>query len=433
MVGCYGITKSSNLVIGGLNNLTILGLFGPPITSKQSQSKHSILILFSMHKTSMIASIKKLLPLFIFGLGLGVTSPSDWLPIKLPEYSPLVMAQAPVSQVIAVDSVGMTVADMDRSIDFYTKVLSFQKVSDVEVLGTEYERLQGLFGVRLRVVKLKLGNESIELTEYLTPKGRPIPIDSRSNDRWFQHIAIAVSDMDKAYQQLRKYKIQHASTAPQRIPDTNKAAAGIRAFYFKDPDGHNLEIIYFPRGKGDLKWQKSTDFPATETNYPRTKIVHDRIFLDIDHTAIVVSNTATSLKFYRDLLGLKLAGESTNYGTEQAHLNNVQDARLHISGLRSISGPGIEFLEYLEPKDGRSLPADAKPNDLSHWQTTLVVKDLNAIVKQLQLVSGKPTPMENRVTFISPAIVTIPDQIFGFKRGILVRDPDGHPMRLVEK
>jgi catechol 2,3-dioxygenase-like lactoylglutathione lyase family enzyme len=161
-------------------------------------------------------------------------------------------------------------------------------------------------------------------------------------------------------------------------------------------------------------------------------MLRDRTFLGIDHTAIVVSNTAASLKFYRDLLGLKLAGESTNYGTEQAHLNNVQGAKLHISGLRSRSGPGIEFLEYLEPQDGRSLPTDAKPNDLSHWQTTLVVKDINAIVKRLQLVGGV-SPRENRVTFISPAVVTIPDQIFGFKQGILVRDPDGHPMRLVEK
>jgi hypothetical protein len=41
---------------------------------------------------------------------------------------------------------------------------TFKKVSDVEVLGTQYEQLQGLFGVRLRVVKRQLGNESIELT-----------------------------------------------------------------------------------------------------------------------------------------------------------------------------------------------------------------------------------------------------------------------------
>lgn len=310
--------------------------------------------------------------------------------------------------VAAIESVGMTVSDMDRAIDFYSTVLSFKKVSDVEVLGTEYEQLQGVFGVRLRVVKMQLGNELIELTEYLTPKGRPIPIDSRSNDRWFQHIAIAVSDMDKAYQHLRQHKVQHASTAPQRIPDWNKAAAGIRAFYFKDPDGHNLEIIYFPPGKGDPKWQKPTN----------------QLFLGIDHTAIVVSSTENSLKFYRDLLGLKLTGESMNYGTEQEHLNNVQGARLWISGLRSPAGPGIEFLEYRSPNDGRSLPADAKPNDLLHWQTTLVVKDVEVLVQRLRL---------SQTTFISSSIVVIPEKTLGFKKGVLVRDPDGHTMRLVKQ
>ncbi|HBB32733.1 MAG TPA: glyoxalase [Cyanobacteria bacterium UBA8803] len=310
--------------------------------------------------------------------------------------------------VTAVESVGMTVSDMDKSVEFYSKVLSFKKVSDVEVLGTEYEQLQGLFGVRLRVVRMQLGSELIELTEYLTPKGRPIPVDSRSNDRWFQHIAIAVRDMDKAYQHLRQYRVQHASTAPQRIPDWNSAAAGIRAFYFKDPDGHNLEIIYFPPGKGDPKWQRSTD----------------QLFLGIDHTAIVVSNTEASLKFYRDLLGLKLVGESMNYGTEQEHLNNVEGARLHISGLRSPAGPGIEFLEYLTPQDGRPFPVDARPNDLMHWQTTLIVQDAEAIAQRLRM---------NQSTFVSPSIVTIPEQTLGFKKGFLVRDPDGHVMRLVEK
>ena len=51
----------------------------------------------------------------------------------------------------------------------------------------------------MRVVRMKLGDEFIELTEYLAPRGRAFPIDSRSNDRWFQHVAIIVSDMDKAY------------------------------------------------------------------------------------------------------------------------------------------------------------------------------------------------------------------------------------------
>jgi len=307
-----------------------------------------------------------------------------------------------------VDAIGMTVSDMDRALDFYMKVLTFEKVSDAEVAGDEYEHLFGVFGLRIRVVRLKLGDEFIKLTDYLAPEGRPIPVDMRSNDRWFQHIAIVVSDMDKAYQRLREFKVQHASTGPQRIPDWNKAAAGIRAFYFCDPDGHHLEIIYFPPGKGDNKWQAASG----------------KLFLGIDHTAIVVSNTDESLKFYRDLLGLRVAGESENYGTEQEHLNNVFGARLRISGLRAPKGPGIEFLEYLSPRDGRPTPNDVKSNDLIHWQTTLVLSDADALVARMRNANAK---------LVSSEAVELLDSKLGFKKGFMVRDPDGHAMQIVEK
>src|SRR5229473_6751659 len=122
----------------------------------------------------------------------------------------LASAQQPL--VDRVDSVSMTVADIDRAVDFYSKVLTFKKVSDTEVAGETYEHLQGVFGLRMRVVRLRLGDEFIELTEYLAPKGRPVPVDSRSNDLWFQHIAIIVSDMDKAYAWLRQNKVEHASS-----------------------------------------------------------------------------------------------------------------------------------------------------------------------------------------------------------------------------
>ncbi|HEV2717821.1 MAG TPA: VOC family protein, partial [Terriglobales bacterium] len=162
--------------------------------------------------------------------------------------------QASGPLVSAVDAVNMTVYDMDRAVNFYSGVLSFQKVSDTEVAGENYEHLEGVFGVRMRVVRMRLGEEFIELTEYLAPKGRPIPVDARSNDRSFQHIAIIVNDMDKAYRWLRQNKVEHASSGPQRLPDWNKNAAGIRAFYFKDPDGHPLEILQFPPDKGAEKW-----------------------------------------------------------------------------------------------------------------------------------------------------------------------------------
>ena len=127
-----------------------------------------------------------------------------------------------------VDAIGITVSDIDRAVDFYSKVLTFEKVSDTEVAGENYEHLEGVFGLRMRVVRMRLGDEFIELAEYLAPRGRPIPVDSHSNDRWFQHIAIIVSDMDKAYARLRQAKVQHASSGPQRLPDLSNSTVSCR-------------------------------------------------------------------------------------------------------------------------------------------------------------------------------------------------------------
>lgn len=156
-------------------------------------------------------------------------------------------------RVTAVASIGMTVDDMDRAVDFYTNVLTFEKVSDVEVSGRQYELLEGVFGARARIVRLRLGDETIELTEYFAPKGRPIPSDIRPNDRAFQHAAIIVSDMAAAYRRLRQFHVEHASTGPQKLPDWNPNAGGISAFYFRDPDRHFLEILQFPPDKGLAK------------------------------------------------------------------------------------------------------------------------------------------------------------------------------------
>jgi catechol 2,3-dioxygenase-like lactoylglutathione lyase family enzyme len=264
----------------------------------------------------------------------------------------------------------------------------------------------------MRVVRMRLGDEFIELTEYLAPRGRPIPVDARSNDHSFQHIAIITSDMARAYQWLRKHKVEHASTGPQRLPDWNKNAGGIEAFYFKDPDGHALEILRFPADKGDAKWQRLAQQDA------------GKLFLGIDHTAIVVSDTEASLKFYRDTLGMRLAGASENYGSEQERLNNVFGARLRITALRAASGPGIEFLEYLAPRDGRPAPRDLKANDLAHWQTKLITNDLESATVRLR---------EGRYAFVSSGLVSLPEAVFGFKRGLLVRDPDAHAIQLIEK
>jgi catechol 2,3-dioxygenase-like lactoylglutathione lyase family enzyme len=285
--------------------------------------------------------------------------------------------------IITVESIGMTVADMERSLFFYTTVLHCEKISDQEFTGTEWDRLYGLSNVRLRVVRLRLGDEIIELTEFLTSKGRPIPSHSRSNDQWFQHMAIVVSDMERAYRHLCQCGVSQTSPNPQTLPDWNPIAGGIQSFYFKDPDGHNLELLHFPADKGDAKWQRSTE----------------SLFLGVDHTAIVVADTAASRAFYCDRLGMTLQQESENFGLEQERLSGIAGVQVRISSLKASTGLGIELLEYVKPGPGRPVPSDTHANDIWFWQMAIAIEEV--------------------INEVQPPQVT------------LIQDPDHHTVRLI--
>ena len=310
-----------------------------------------------------------------------------------------------------VASVTITVDDVEQSIDFYTTILGCAKISDREISGQDIDQLYGLNNVHLRLATLQLGEQTIELTEFITPKGRPIPPNLRSLDRAFQHIAIVVSDMEKAYQQLEHYEgpygiLSKTSSTPQTLPQWNRVAGGVQAFYFKDPDGHNLELIHFPEGKGKKEWHESKS----------------SLFLGIDHTAIVIANTIASRAFYCDLLGLTLQQESRNLGLEQERLSDVEKARVYVSSLSASSGLGIELLEYVEPHGGYPIPNDTHANDLWFWQTTIVVEDLAAQIHRLQAYEF-PLTYEKGIEVPS----------LGLKQSLLIRDPDGHTVRLTQR
>lgn len=306
---------------------------------------------------------------------------------------------------VIVKAIGITVSDMERSISFYHDLLDFEILEDKEVTGENYQHLFGIFGLRVRLVTMKLKNENIVLKQFLTPTGRPIPIDSRSNDLWFQHIAITVSDMKAAFERLQKHHVLQISPSPQILPEWNPNVHGIQAIYFKDPDGHPLELLKFPPGKGHPKWQKNKQ----------------NLFLGIDHTAIGVKNTQESLKLYRDLLGFKVVGESVNYGIEQQYLTNVFGAKVRITSLLGEGGPGVEFLEYLSPSDGREMPSTSRSNDLWAWHIHVAVDDIEKKSSDL---------MDKKYRMVSNQLQKFPNQELQMENGMLFQDPDGHSLLL---
>jgi catechol 2,3-dioxygenase-like lactoylglutathione lyase family enzyme len=307
-------------------------------------------------------------------------------------------------------SVSMTVSSLEKVLPFYTEVLGFRHVETYVWSGTDLQRLTGLSGrgLRAEVAVLQVGNEQIELIAFTgSTYQRPIPPDARSNDLWFQHIALVVSDIDSAYRRLRQYKVEHVSTAPQTLPAYLQAAAGIRAFYFRDPDGHVLELIWFPPGKGNPRWQAPTG----------------QLVSGIDHTAIGIQDTDASLAYYHQLLGLTVSGHSENYGPEQEHLNQVFGAHLLITGLKAAEGVGLEFLDYLAPPGGRPYPADSRPTDLWHWHTSLQVTQLDTFYQRLQ---------QAHYPIVSSGIVLIPIAGQRHVRAFMARDVDGHAILFFE-
>ncbi len=318
------------------------------------------------------------------------------------------VAASAFARALAIKGIVVTVSDLGRAVTFYESALGFKKVSERLIADRNYDYLTGIFGTRVRSATLQLGEETIELEQYLSPAGQPIPIDSRANDLWFQHFAIVVSDMDKAYEQLKRVPFQAISSAPQTLPATNAAAAGIRAFKFKDPDGHPLELLYFPPGKGNPKWQQRGD----------------RLFLGIDHSAITVASTERSTVFYAGLLGLKVAGGSLNTGVTQEQLDIAFGAVVRVTGLRpeGANGPGLEFLQYLTPSGGRPIPIAARPNDIAHARVVLEVDDLDRVADEL----GR-----GNTSFVSPQVVSLNGA--AFSKCLLVKDPDGHVVMLVQR
>ena len=171
-------------------------------------------------------------------------------------------------------------------------------------------------------------------------------------------------------------------------------------------------MIYFPSGKGNAIWQKPSN----------------KLFLGLDHTAMTVGSTDKGVAFYRDLLGFDVGGVTLNTGKTQEVLDGLfNDTCLVTAVMPELAPPHIEFLDYKTPPGGRPMPIDTRSNDLWHWQTTLVTKKIQATADRLRKAGAQ---------FITPDVVTIPQEAqakLGFRKALMLRDPNGHAIRLVEE
>ena len=218
---------------------------------------------------------------------------------------------------------------------FYAKAFGCKPQSGRQVSAARLTEL-GIDGDAV-ATSLELGHQTIELIQCAWP-GRSIPAEASSCDLAFQHFAIVVSDMGEAYRRLCNLTTWHAISVsgPQRLPDS---AGGVTAFKFRDPDGHPLELVAFPRDQMPMHWRQTPEYGG---------------FVGIDHSAISVSDAVASVAFY-EALGLCVTSRSFNQGSEQARLDKVYAPQVDVISLAPKQAtPHLELLAYRGVRRARS-------------------------------------------------------------------------------
>jgi catechol 2,3-dioxygenase-like lactoylglutathione lyase family enzyme len=290
--------------------------------------------------------------------------------------------------------IGRNTADLARAIAFYRDALGFT-VSDDDAEAL-WARLLPAGTKSMGCARLALGVQEIELTEFAHTVA--YPRETNAADLVFQHGAIVVGDIHAAYDRvIHCGAIPITRDGPQTLPPST---GSVTAFKFRDPDGHPLELIHFPPGVGDPRWQDAGS---------------ECTALGIDHSAISVGDSERAIRFYQHL-GLQVTTRGLNRGREQQRLDDLADVEVDVIAMQGATGtPHLELLGYRQPRGRRDAASsiNAIAADRCIWQ----VADLDAVWRDL--AAHFPDSLMAR------------DCIDGLDTA-LARDPSGHWMTLVD-
>jgi catechol 2,3-dioxygenase-like lactoylglutathione lyase family enzyme len=139
--------------------------------------------------------------------------------------------EAAALEIKSVNHVGLSVSNLERSIEFYG-ALGFELDSRTEAFGHDEAEGTGVPDAHLYIAYMTQPGMRLELIQYTAIQSRTPP---RNNDVGSAHFCFEVSDIAAAYEQMTKKGVSFVSP-PHRYGD-------IKWVYFTDPDGITMELL----------------------------------------------------------------------------------------------------------------------------------------------------------------------------------------------
>jgi catechol 2,3-dioxygenase-like lactoylglutathione lyase family enzyme len=146
-------------------------------------------------------------------------------------------------RIIAADHTGITVSNLERSLEFWRDVLGFELSHRPHQTGSLASEITGVPGAEISIAVLRGYGHKIELLEYLAPPERKKHVDLRPCDVGSVHIALLVDDLDAVLEKIAASGWK-AAGQPQTL--TAGPNAGKRVVYARDPDGTTIEFMQMP-------------------------------------------------------------------------------------------------------------------------------------------------------------------------------------------
>lgn len=148
-------------------------------------------------------------------------------------------------RIIAADHTGITVSNLEHSLEFWQNVLGFEFSHRAHQTGEMAGEITGVAGAEIKLAVVKApGGHKIELLEYVAPPDRKQHVDLRPCDFGSVHVALTVDNLDAVLQKIAASGWK-AAGKPQTL--TAGPNAGKRVVYVRDPDGTTIEFMELPQ------------------------------------------------------------------------------------------------------------------------------------------------------------------------------------------